>query len=575
MKTIKNILKLQTFEEKKKYFIITILLFFSTFLEMVSLALIIPLFNIVFLNKIPNFEVFYYYNESYFSENSAKVAILILTLLCFIIKNFFLILYNYKSVNFFYKFNDRITNNIIKIFLNQNYSFFLSKKSENILVKTFNNTQGLKTYLISFQILLTEFFFLFGLIAFLLYINFKIFLYLFFVFFIVFFVYFKIFKKKIKIWSEVANQNLSDANNLLIEGVRGIKDLIIYNLNNYFLNRFEKYIAIINNSNSKLEFLSLVAKYWVEIVVVFIICSSLIFIIFLGDTISDYLPTFTLFAVAIFRLVPTTNRFLINYQSLKYYKFSADEVCDTFLNHSFYKKENAEKVISFKKSLELRNVCYSYSDNNKGSKNILNNINLRILKNEKVSIIGENGSGKSTLLNIISGILSPTRGEIYVDDIILLKENNINWFNNISYVQQDVFLLNDTVKNNIILSNDYKFDDKRFSSVVDKLSLNNIFNNLPEGMDTNVGQSGSKLSGGQKQLISLARSIYKNSDILILDEPTSALDSNYTSLFKNLILNLKDKTIIIITHDQSLDNHYFDKVIKIKDEIAELVYVKK
>jgi ABC-type multidrug transport system fused ATPase/permease subunit len=575
MKTIKNILKLQTFEEKKKYFIITILLFFSTFLEMVSLALIIPLFNIVFLNKIPNFEVFYYYNESYFSENSAKVAILILTLLCFIIKNFFLILYNYKSVNFFYKFNDRITNNIIKIFLNQNYSFFLSKKSENILVKTFNNTQGLKTYLISFQILLTEFFFLFGLIAFLLYINFKIFLYLFFVFFIVFFVYFKIFKKKIKIWSEVANQNLSDANNLLIEGVRGIKDLIIYNLNNYFLNRFEKYIAIINNSNSKLEFLSLVAKYWVEIVVVFIICSSLIFIIFLGDTISDYLPTFTLFAVAIFRLVPTTNRFLINYQSLKYYKFSADEVCDTFLNHSFYKKENAEKVISFKKSLELRNVCYSYSDNNKGSKNILNNINLRILKNEKVSIIGENGSGKSTLLNIISGILSPTRGEIYVDDIILLKENNINWFNNISYVQQDVFLLNYTVKYNIILSNDYKFDDKRFSSVVDKLSLNNIFNNLPEGMDTNVGQSGSKLSGGQKQLISLARSIYKNSDILILDEPTSALDSNYTSLFKNLILNLKDKTIIIITHDQSLDNHYFDKVIKIKDEIAELVYVKK
>jgi ABC-type multidrug transport system fused ATPase/permease subunit len=575
MKTIKNILKLQTFEEKKKYFIITILLFFSTFLEMVSLALIIPLFNIVFLNKIPNFEVFYYYNESYFSENSAKVAILILTLLCFVIKNFFLILYNYKSVNFFYKFNDRITNNIIKIFLNQNYSFFLSKKSENILVKTFNNTQGLKTYLISFQILLTEFFFLFGLIAFLLYINFKIFLYLFFVFFIVFFVYFKIFKKKIKIWSEVANQNLSDANNLLIEGVRGIKDLIIYNLNNYFLNRFEKYIAIINNTNSKLEFLSLVAKYWVEIVVVFIICSSLIFIIFLGDTISDYLPTFTLFAVAIFRLVPTTNRFLINYQSLKYYKFSADEVCDTFLNHSFYKKENAEKVISFKKSLELRNVCYSYSDNNKGSKNILNNINLRILKNEKVSIIGENGSGKSTLLNIISGILSPTRGEIYVDDIILLKENNINWFNNISYVQQDVFLLNDTVKNNIILSNDYKFDDKRFSSVVDKLSLNNIFNNLPEGMDTNVGQSGSKLSGGQKQLISLARSIYKNSDILILDEPTSALDFNYTSLFKNLILNLKDKTIIIITHDQSLDNHYFDKVIKIKDEIAELVYVKK
>jgi ABC-type multidrug transport system fused ATPase/permease subunit len=575
MKTIKNILNLLTFEEKKKYFIITILLFFSTSLEMVSLALIIPVFNIVFLNKIPNLEVFYYYNESYFSENSVKVSILILTLVCFVIKNFLLIFYNYKSINFFYQFNERITNNIIKIFLNQNYSFFLSKKSENILVKTFNNTQGLKIYLISLQILLTESLFLFGLISFLLYVNFKIFLYLFLVFFIVFFAYFKIFKKKIKTWSQAANQNLSDANNLLIEGVRGIKDIIIYNLNNYFLNRFEKYIAIMNNINSKLEFLSMVAKYWIEIVVVFIICSSLIFIIFLGNSISEYLPTFTLFAVAVFRLVPTTNRFLVNYQGIKYHKFSADEVCDTFLNHTFdKKKDNVEKNISFKKSLEFRNVCYSYNDN-KESKIILNNINLKILKNEKVCIIGENGSGKSTLLNIISGILSPTSGEIYVDDIIRLEENNINWFKNISYVQQDVFLLNDTVKNNIILSNDYKFDDKRFNSVVDKLSLNNIFNNLSEGIDTKVGQSGSKLSGGQKQLISLARSVYKNSDILILDEPTSALDFNYISSFKNLILNLKDKTIIIVTHDQSLDNHYFDKVIKIKDEIAELVYVKK
>ena len=100
MKTIKNILNLLTFEEKKKYFIITILLFFSTSLEMVSLALIIPVFNIVFLNKIPNLEVFYYYNESYFSENSVKVSILILTLVCFVIKNFLLIFYNYKSINF-------------------------------------------------------------------------------------------------------------------------------------------------------------------------------------------------------------------------------------------------------------------------------------------------------------------------------------------------------------------------------------------------------------------------------------------------------------------------------------------
>jgi ABC-type multidrug transport system fused ATPase/permease subunit len=573
MKTLRNIFNLLNFEEKKKYLIITILLFLCMFLEIVSLALIIPVFNIIFLNKISDLEIFNYLNQHYYFEDSAKILILILVVICFAAKNFILIFYNYKSVNFFYQFYDRITNNIFKIFLNQKYSFYLSKKSDNILVKTFNNTQGLKSYLISLQILLTEFLFLLGLILFLLYINFIIFLYLFLIFFIVFFIYLKIFKKKIKIWSQVSNQNLSNANNLLIEGVKGIKDVIIYNLNNYFLDRFKKYITNMNNSNSKVEFLSFATKYWIEVVVIFIICSSLMLIIFFNNSISEYLPIFTLFAVAIFRLVPTTNRLLVNYQSIKYYQFSADEVCSTFLNNSSYEKINNEQIISFKKSLELKNIYYSYTDNFK-SKIILENINLKILKNEKICIIGDNGSGKTTLLNIISGILSPASGKIYIDDAVLLQENNINWFKYISYVQQDVFLLNDTVKNNIILSNNYQLDDEKFNSLVDKLSLKNVFDNLVEGLNTNVGQSGSKLSGGQKQLISLARSFYKNSDILIFDEPTSALDSGYISLFKNFISNIKDKTIIMVTHDQSLDNYYFDKVFEIKEGKAKLVYAK-
>ena len=573
MKTLKNIFNLLNFEEKKIYLIITILLFLCMFLEIVSLALIIPVFNIIFLNKISDLEIFHYLNQHYYFGNSAKILILILVIICFALKNFILIFYNYKSVNFFYQFYDRITNNIFKIFLNQKYSFYLSKKSDNILVKTFNNTQGLKTYLISLQILLTEFLFLLGLILFLLYINFIIFLYLFLIFFIVFFIYLKIFKKKIKVWSQVSNENLSNANNLLIEGVKGIKDVIIYNLNNYFLDRFQKYIVNMNNSNSKVEFLSFATKYWIEVVVIFIVCSSLIITIFLNNSISEYLPIFTLFAVAIFRLVPTTNRLLVNYQSIKYNQFSADEVCSVFLSNSLYKKTSADQIVIFKKFLELKNIYYSYTDNLK-SKIILENINLKISKNDKVCFIGGNGSGKTTLLNIISGILSPASGTIHIDDTILLQENNINWFKYISYVQQDIFLLNDTVKNNIILSADYQLDDKKFNSLVDKLSLKNIFNNLAEGLDTNVGQGGSKLSGGQKQLISLARSFYKDSDILIFDEPTSALDSSYISLFKNLILNIKNKTIIMVTHDQSLENYYFDKVFEIKEGKAKLVYTK-
>jgi ABC-type multidrug transport system fused ATPase/permease subunit len=573
MLTLKKIFNLLTYEEKKNYLIITFFLLFNTFLEMISIAIIIPIFNVIFFKKIPDIAMLNYLNEVNLFNNSTPVIILILTIFCYSIKNFFSILYNYITINFFYKFNYRITNKIINIFLNQNYAFYLSKKSENILVKTFANTQGLKNYLVSLQIILTEFFFLLGLIIFLLYINFKIFLYLNLVFFIVFFIYLKIFRKKIKTWSQISNENLSRANNLLVEGIRGIKDVIIYKLNNFFLVKFDKFVASINNSNSKLEFLNTVVKYWIEIVVVFIICSSLIFVIIFENSIDQYLPIFTLFAVAVFRMVPTVNRLLANYQTLKFNKLGANEVCDVFSSSPFFEIKNSNKIYSFSSSIKFYNVSYAYNETQQIK--IINNINFEILKNEKVCIVGENGSGKSTLLNLISGLLLPTSGKIYIDEVNCLDGNDVNWFKNISYVQQDVFLLNDTVKNNIIFSNDLKYDDNKFSNIVDQLKLENIFNNLSEGLNTKVGESGSKLSGGQKQMISLARAIYKNSDILIFDEPTSALDANYISVFKNLFSKLKDKTIIVVTHEQSLDYNHFDKVFKIKNQQMELLYVKK
>jgi ATP-binding cassette subfamily C protein len=456
--------------------------------------------------------------------------------------------------------------------LNQNYSFFLSKKSEKVLLNTFVDTENLRKYLVSFQILLTESFFLVGMIFILLYINFTIFLYLFSIFFFIFILYFKTFKIKIERWSKDANDNIAISQNLLIEGVRGIKDLIIYGLSNFFLERFEKSVESESRANYKLEFLNIVSKYWIEVLVVFAISSCLIFIIILNNSIDRYLPIFTLFAVAIFRIVPTMNRLLANYQIAKFYKSSLDGVHDSLFSSSDYTINNDTNNIVFDKSIEFRKVSYSY---NRDSKFILNNIDFKILKKEKVCILGKNGSGKSTLLNLISGLLSPTSGEIYIDSFNLLKINNRCWFKNISHVHQDVFLLNNTIKNNIILSHGIEYNESKFNMVTDLLSLNSLFVNLSDGLNTRVGDAGSALSGGQKQLISLARALYKDSDILILDEPTSALDINYISVFKNLLVKLENKTIIIVTHDKSLDNQYFDKIFEIKNGQLNLTYVKK
>jgi ATPase subunit of ABC transporter with duplicated ATPase domains len=194
---------------------------------------------------------------------------------------------------------------------------------------------------------------------------------------------------------------------------------------------------------------------------------------------------------------------------------------------------------------------------------LFDNIDLKIMKNQCIGIVGSNGSGKSTFLNLLSGIIGPSRGEIVVDYKYKIF-NNLNWFSRISFVHQDIFLLNDTIKNNICLESEkYNIDEVKFNQVLNILEISNFFSSLEFNLDTPIDSDGLKLSGGQKQLISIARAIYKNSDLIIFDEANSALDDNYREILKKIIVNLKKiSTIVMVTHDLSF-LQFCDKSYKI------------
>jgi len=180
-----------------------------------------------------------------------------------------------------------------------------------------------------------------------------------------------------------------------------------------------------------------------------------------------------------------------------------------------------------------------------------------------LGIIGESGAGKSTLVDILLGLLKPTKGKVLIDDNDL--QNNIkSWQKNIGYVSQNIILTDDSLKRNIAFGlDDNSIDEDKIQKSIDQASLTNFINNLPEGLNTMVGEFGSRLSGGQLQRIGIARALYHNPPILFLDEATSSLDNQTEKNIVDTVMNLKNKTIIIISHKYSSIKNC-DEIIEIK-----------
>src|SRR5690554_3926090 len=208
-------------------------------------------------------------------------------------------------------------------------------------------------------------------------------------------------------------------------------------------------------------------------------------------------------------------------------------------------KDGKEIFQSFADGLNIQNVDFHY-----GETSILKNINLAIKKNESVALVGESGSGKSTLVNLIAGLLPEDGGSILVDGRPLKSIEKRTYQERIGYVSQDAVVFNDTLYNNVTLwAPKNEQNVARFKKSMEQASLLAFIQELPEGMETELGNNGINLSGGQKQRVSIARELYKDIDILILDEATSALDSETEKNIQESIEALQGQyTLVIIAH---------------------------
>ena len=224
--------------------------------------------------------------------------------------------------------------------------------------------------------------------------------------------------------------------------------------------------------------------------------------------------------------------------------------------------EDIEEVSlpKFENSIEVKNLDFSYTNDRKA----LNNINLTFEKNKKYAIVGESGCGKSTLIKLLMRYYKDYNGDILIDNKDIHKIFSNDLYKNMSMIQQNVFMFDDSIKENIKLFANYS--DEEVLSICNRSGLSNLISRLPDGINSLVGENGNKLSGGEKQRIAIARSLINNTKILILDESTSALDNETAYNLESSLLSINDLTLIVVTH-KLIKNILlnYDEIIVMKD----------
>ena len=532
-------------------------LFFVTLLELLSVFIILPITQIFFKKKI---EVSFFltnYLNSFNYENLIFISIISLIFI-YLIKNIVLVYFSWWKLNFAKKIEEKLSYNLLTKYFNEDYSVSKKKDVGNFINYLNNEVQNATICLLSILQLISELLILIVVVGMLLFFQTKITFYLIILILITALTTSFILRKYLIQNGENSVKSSNKLNNFIIQCYNSIIEIKVYSKFNFFSNIFNRYKSenlILKRNNAIIgEFPKPIFEF-----ILILSFSVLIYYMLHSQNIKDLPEVMSLFLAGAYRLIPGVSKCLILFQNLNKNKYLIKNLIIQFDNYQGSKKtleKNKQLIINFNNKIELKNISFFFD---KGKKKIINNINLLIRKNKKVGIIGKSGCGKTTLLNIILGFLKPQEGNLIIDNNQFTIEDPERWLANVSYVPQNPIILNDTIKTNITLEHvDINSDKLKFA--IDNACLYEDIKNFPNQLETLLGPGEINLSTGQKQRISIARALYKNSPIIILDEPTSALDVATEKIVIENLFSLKNVTLIMVTHKTNfLDK--FDQVV--------------
>ena len=561
-----KILNLYNFFDKNlkiKLLYSQLLMLISSIFEILSIFSIGPLIQILNNPKIINdsdqfiSKIYTYFNFQSFETFLVSIVLAIFFFL--LLSTIILVVTLYILSLFSQNLGNILRTDLFKFYISQDWLYHSRSNSSEYITKAFYEA-GRVTNNIILPILVTNSKLLTGI---LIIISLTIYnpivsIVCFLLFGIIYGLVFKLVKNKITNYGVYQGKFTSSMYRVMNESFIGIKEAIIYGAQKKYYDEFYKTGKRFSNVSGKVQFLANAPKYGLEFIAFSIILFFILSLIYFGkENFDETLPVLAIYIFAGYKLLPIFQSIYLGVVQIKNNLPAYDKIEKELFESKKYsidKKKVEGKKIELKndESVDFNNVSFSY--NNDG-KNVLENINIKIKKNSLNFIVGTSGSGKSTVLDLLLGLIFANDGSVNLGQEILKKNNSKIWQQNIGYVGQNIFLLDDTIQNNICLFSDEnnKIDKDRLNKVLKLSYVENFLNDLPFGINTIVGERGLKLSGGQRQRVAIARALYQEKSFLIFDEATASLDGIAEKFIIDQLNKLsKTKTVIMVTHNLKL-----------------------
>lgn len=539
-------------KDKGKLFVLLAAIIFGSFLELLGVTIFMPFINIIMEQDTirENRWLRFFYDILNFQSVTAFLAALAgVIIFIYLFKNVYLALEKNAIYKFSYDVQRRLSSRLLSAYMHEPYTFHLNKNVAELQRSMQEDTDMFAKAMIHIMEMLAEICVCIAIGIYLFIVSQSIttvVVLLLVTCLLVFFRISKNFSRDLGKKSQVYKGNIYKWMN---QGLGGIKEIKVLNRESFFVDSYDIYFKKYARGLRISSLIRILPKYAIETVSMTGMLLAVIIKLYAGQKdIVEFIPQLAVFAVAAFRLMPSVGRINEHMANIQYANPSINLIYHDLkeVEEVMAERKEAEGEWKFEKELQVRKVSYRYPD---AEENVLTDVSFDIQKGSSVAFVGPSGAGKTTMVDIILGLLMPQYGKITADGLDVRKNISL-WQKEIGYIPQTIYLSDDTIKNNIAFGIlEEEIDEEAVREAIRKAQLFDFVDNLPDGLDTMVGDRGVRLSGGQRQRIGIARALYHDPEILILDEATSALDNETESAVMEAIDSLKGlKTMIIIAH---------------------------